>query len=96
MKLPAVAMATAFALGITCGLKPVIAHRSSSHEFVTVLLCTAASSLLIGIFFVWRSSLVGGACVAVVLGSARRRGSLHPGTAEAFRSCFESSGCWGN
>ncbi len=61
MRLPAVAMTTAFALGIACGLNPVIAQRNSSREFVAVLLCSAATSLLIGIFLVWRSSLIGGA-----------------------------------
>jgi competence protein ComEC len=66
MKLLAVAMATAFALGIACGLNPIIAHRSSSHEFVAVLLCSAATSLLIGIFFVWRCSLVGGAIASLL------------------------------
>src|ERR1700692_4878738 len=66
MKLPAVAMATAFALGIACGLNPVIAHHSSSHEFVSALLCSAATSLVIGIFFMWRSSLVGGAIASLL------------------------------
>jgi competence protein ComEC len=66
MKLPAVAMATAFSLGIACGLNPVIAHHSSSHEFVSALLCSAATSLLIGIFFMWRSSLVGGVIASLL------------------------------
>jgi hypothetical protein len=90
MKLPAVAMTTAFALGIACGLNPVIAQHNSSHEFVAVLLCSAATSLLIGIFLCvalqphWR-----GGWVAIVLGDARGGGGLYPGT-EASGSCFES------
>jgi hypothetical protein len=56
MNLPA-AMTTAFALGIACGLNPVVAQHNSSREFVAVLLCSAATSLLIGICFVWSSSL---------------------------------------
>ena len=74
MRLPAVAIATAFALGIACGLNPEIAHHSSSH-LVAVLLCSAATSLLIGSFFAWRSSLLGGAvgsllCWALLGGAA--------------------------
>jgi hypothetical protein len=57
MNLPAVAMTTAFALGIACGLNPVVAQHNSSREFVAVLLCSAATSLLIGICFVWSSIL---------------------------------------
>jgi hypothetical protein len=56
MKLPAFAIVTAFALGITCGLE--IAHRSNSHKFVALLLCSASTSLLIGVFFIWRSRVV--------------------------------------
>ena len=56
MKLPALAIVTAFALGITCGLE--IAHRSNSDKFVALLLCSASTSLLIGVFFIWRSRVV--------------------------------------
>ena len=56
MKLPALAIVTAFALGIACGLE--IAHRSNSHQFVALLLCSASTSLLIGMFLVWRSRVV--------------------------------------
>ena len=55
MKLPALAIATAFALGIACGLSPAVTHRGSSHGFVVVLLCSAATSLLTGIVFAWHS-----------------------------------------
>jgi competence protein ComEC len=58
MKLPALAITTAFALGIACGRNLEIAHRSSSHRFVALLLFSAAASLLIGSFFVWRSRVV--------------------------------------
>jgi hypothetical protein len=58
MKLPALAIATAFALGIACGLNPEIVRRSSSHAFIAFLLCSAATSLLIGIVLAVRSRLV--------------------------------------
>lgn len=58
MKLPALAIVTAFASGIACGLNPGITHRSSSHAFVAFLLCSAATSLLIGIVFLRRSRVV--------------------------------------
>jgi hypothetical protein len=48
MKLPAVAIATAFALGIVCGPGSEIPHRSS-HGFVPFLLCSAATFLLISL-----------------------------------------------
>lgn len=35
-----------------------IAHRSNSHQFVALLLCSASTSLLIGMFLVWRSRVV--------------------------------------
>jgi hypothetical protein len=58
MKLPALAIATAFAFGIACGLNSEIAHRSRSHAFIAFLLCSAATSLLIGIVFAVRSRVV--------------------------------------
>jgi len=58
MKLPALAIATAFALGIACGLRPAVAHRGSCHGFVVVLLCSAATSLLTGLVFAYRSQVV--------------------------------------
>ena len=58
MKLPALAIATAFALGIAFGLSPAVTHRGSSHLFVVVLLCSAATSLLTGIVFAWHSRVV--------------------------------------
>jgi competence protein ComEC len=58
MKLPALVIVTAFALGIACGLTPEITHRGSSHWFVGFLLCTATTSLLIGLVFAWRSRVV--------------------------------------
>jgi len=58
MKLPALAITSAFALGIACGLSRKIAHHGSSHGFITLLLFGAATSLLIGIVCVWRSRVV--------------------------------------
>jgi competence protein ComEC len=58
MKLPALAIVTAFALGIACGLNPEIAHRSRSHAFLAFLLCSAATFLLISIVFAVRSRVV--------------------------------------
>jgi predicted membrane metal-binding protein len=58
VKLPALAIVTAFALGIACGLNAEIAHHGSSPGFVLFLLCGAAASLLIGIVFVCRSRVV--------------------------------------
>jgi hypothetical protein len=56
MKLASLAMATAFALGIACCLNPDITHRGS---FLTFFLCdAAATSLLIGIGFAWRTRVV--------------------------------------
>jgi hypothetical protein len=50
-------IATAFALGIACGLSPESTHRGSSHAFVAFL-CSAATSLLIGFVLPWRSRVV--------------------------------------
>jgi hypothetical protein len=58
MKLPVVAIASAFALGIACGLSPGITHRSGSHRLVALLLLAVTSSLLIGLVFGWRSPVV--------------------------------------
>ena len=58
MKLPGLAIATAFTLGIACGFNPEIVPRSSSHAFTAFLLCSAATSLLIGIVLAVRSRLV--------------------------------------
>lgn len=93
MKLPVVAIATAFALGIACGLSPEITRRSSSHLFVALLLCCAATSLLIGFGFrVLLASRCRGCGALVVLGAARRSGGLHRGTTEASGSHFERGG----
>jgi hypothetical protein len=51
MKLAALAIVTAFALGIACGLNPEIAHRTRSHAFIAFLFCSAGTSLLIGLVF---------------------------------------------
>jgi hypothetical protein len=82
MKLAALAIASAFALGIACDLIPEITHSGSSHGFPTFLLCGAAISLLIGIGFArgWRP------CCA---GNARLGRGLHRGTTEASESYFE-------
>jgi hypothetical protein len=78
MKLPALAIATAFAFGIACGLNSEIAHRSRSHAFIAFLLCSAATSLLIGIVFAVRSqSLLRDWDLCVVLGDARHGWGLH-------------------
>jgi hypothetical protein len=58
MKLPALAIVTAFGLGIACGLNPEITHRGSSRGFIAFLLCSAATSLLMGIVSAWRSRVV--------------------------------------
>jgi competence protein ComEC len=58
MKLPALAITTAFALGIACGLNSEIAQHASSHKFIALLLCSAATSLLIGFVFAYRSRVV--------------------------------------
>lgn len=58
MKLPALAIFTAFAVGIACGLNAEIADQSKSHTVVAVLLFSSLASLLIGIFFVSRSCVV--------------------------------------
>jgi hypothetical protein len=47
-----------FALRVACGLNPEIIHRGSSHRFVAFLLCSAATSPLIGIVFAWRSQVI--------------------------------------
>src|ERR1700730_12869730 len=58
MKLPALAITPAFALGIACGLNSEIAQHASSHKFIAILLCSAATSLLIGFVFAYRSRVV--------------------------------------
>jgi competence protein ComEC len=58
MKLPTLAIAAAFALGIACGLSPEITRHVSSHGFVAFLFCGAATSLLIGIGFAWQSRVI--------------------------------------
>jgi competence protein ComEC len=58
MKLPALAITTAFALGIACGLNAEIVHRSNSRAFIALLLFSAAASLLVGIVFALGSRLV--------------------------------------
>jgi hypothetical protein len=81
VKLPALAIATAFALGITCGLNPEIVHRSSSHAFIAFLLCSAATSLLIGIVLAVRSRLVIAELGFLLYwGMLGVPSSLHPGT----------------
>jgi predicted membrane metal-binding protein len=57
MKLPALAITAAFALGIACGLNPEITNRSSSHAFIALLLLSAAASLLVSIVFAVRPRL---------------------------------------
>jgi hypothetical protein len=83
MKLPALGIAMTFAFGIACGLSPAVTYRGNSRGFVAFLLCSAATSLLIGVVFAWRSQVCCRGCgVAVVLGAARRSGGLHRGTTE--------------
>jgi Domain of unknown function (DUF4131) len=66
MKLPALAIATAFASGIACGLSPEVIHRGFSAKFIALLLGVAATSLLIALIFAW-GSLVFVAGVASLL-----------------------------
>jgi hypothetical protein len=54
----ALAIAMTFAFGIACGLSPAVTHRGNSQGFVAFLLCSAATSLLIGVVFAWRSQVV--------------------------------------
>ncbi len=49
MRLPAIAIAAAFASGIAFGSTSVIAHHSGSHTFVAFLFVGSAASLLTGI-----------------------------------------------
>jgi hypothetical protein len=58
MKLPALAITTAFALGIACGLNSEIARHTSSRTFIALLLSSAATFLLIGLVFAYRSRVV--------------------------------------
>jgi hypothetical protein len=92
MKLPALGITTAFALGIACGLNPEITHRSSSQAFVALLLFSAAASLLIGCFRGSLATHCRGAGLAVVLGNARDGRGLHRGTTEASGSYLEPGG----
>jgi hypothetical protein len=92
MKLPVLAIATAFAIGIACGLNPEIAHRSSSHAFVAFLFGSAATSLLIGVFRMALARGRRGAGLVAVLGNARRSRCLHRGTAKTRGSYFEFVG----
>jgi hypothetical protein len=78
MKLPALAIAAAFALGIACGLNPEIAYRSRSHAFIRI------PSLWRRYFpanrYCFRGSLANyyrGTGIPVVLGNARHGWSLH-------------------
>jgi hypothetical protein len=58
MKLPAIAITAAFALGIACGLNSEVAQHAGSQKFIALLFCGAASSLLIGFVFACRSRVV--------------------------------------
>jgi competence protein ComEC len=49
MKLPAIAIAAFFAVGIAVGLIPLVAHRAGSHTFVALLFAASVTSLLFGI-----------------------------------------------
>lgn len=94
MKLPALAIFTAFAVGIACGLNAEIADQSKSHTVVAVLLFSSLASLLIGIFFC--ESLVRGVRWGgdfVVLGTARCRGGSHSKATAASGSYFEFGEC---
>ena len=67
MKLPAVAIAAAFAVGIAIGLYPAIAAHASSRELVVSLFIFAAVALIVASIFtlrdwVWPAGFVTMAC----------------------------------
>lgn len=49
MKLPAIAIASVFALGIVFGLLPTIAHHAATHSFLAWLFAFTAVALLAGV-----------------------------------------------
>src|ERR1700730_13455618 len=76
------------ALGIACGLSPEITHRGSSHAFVEFLLCSAATSLLIGFVLSWRSRVVVAGVASLLCWGAWCGGGFHRGPTEARGSYF--------
>src|ERR1700722_7288772 len=65
MKLPAVAIAAAFAVGIAIGLCPAIAAHASSRELVVGLFIFAALALIAAAILVWRERVWFAGFVAV-------------------------------
>jgi hypothetical protein len=65
MKLPAVAIAAAFAGGILLGLRSALAQHAASRGFLLTLLVCCAVSLLAGIFFAARNYLRAAGVISV-------------------------------
>jgi competence protein ComEC len=66
MRLPAVAIASAFVLGISLGFCRTVSSHASSHLFVAFLFVAAGTSLLLGILFVYFQRLAWAASAALV------------------------------
>jgi competence protein ComEC len=66
MKLPAVAIAAAFASGIATGLSAWVARHASSHSFVLLLFAGAATSLIAGCLLIISESSRSAAAAAVM------------------------------
>jgi hypothetical protein len=58
MKLPAVAIAALFALGIAFGLSPYAAHQASSHRFIILLFGVITAALFAGLFLAFLKKFV--------------------------------------
>jgi hypothetical protein len=58
MKLPAVAIAALFALGIAFGLSPYAAHQASSHRFIIFLFGVITAALFAGLFLAFLKKFV--------------------------------------
>jgi competence protein ComEC len=65
MKLPAVAIAAAFAVGIAFGLRPAVAAHASSRELLVGLFIFAALALIAASLFIWRERVWFAGFVAV-------------------------------
>ncbi len=65
MKLPAVAIAAAFAVGIAIGLHPAVSAHASPRELVVGLFIFAALALIAASLFIWRERVWFAGFVAV-------------------------------
>ena len=76
MKLPALAIAAAFSLGIVAGLLPAFAHRANSPILLGLLFGAACASLLTGLVLVYfrRLAVAGAASLLcwIALGAGGR------------------------